>query len=168
MIISSISDFSLQYDQPLALLRVEWASGNDMRTFRTSAEHLLQVSQQLQVHHLLLNMNTLPDISVYDQVWLGTHWMPAVVKSVLERLVLVNHRRRVHNQLAIESLLMQISPSIQFDIQYFPQVAAGLHWLSDDSDRLPALLAEWDEVHGPAALAPGIAESRSRRYQNWA
>ena len=168
MIISSISDFSLQYDQPLALLRVEWASGNDMRTFRTSAEHLLHVSQQLQVHHLLLNMNTLPDISVYDQVWLDTHWMPAVVKSVLKRVVLVNHRRRVHNQLAIESLLMQVSPSIQFDIQYFPQVAAGLHWLSDDSDRLPALLAEWDEMHGPGALAPGIAESRSRRYRNWA
>lgn len=158
VIISSISDFSLQHDQPLGLLRVEWASGDDMRTFRASTGQLLQLCQQLQVRHLLLNMNTLPDISVYDQVWLGTHWMPAVVQSPLERVVLVNHRRRVHNQLAIESLIAQVRATIAFDIQYFPQPGPGLHWLTDNAVRLPALLAEWEAVHGPLAPA-GSASS---------
>jgi hypothetical protein len=161
VIISSISDFSLQYDQPLNLLRVEWASGDDMRTFRVSAEQLLLLCQQLQVRHMLLNMNTLPDISVYDQVWMSAHWMPAVVQSSLERVVLVNHRRRVHNQLAIESLLAQVSATITFDIQYFPQPGSGLHWLTDYSDRLPALLSEWQAVHGPSVPpAPGVSEPR--------
>ena len=155
MIITNISDFSLQFDEELSLLRIEWASGNDMRTFRASAEQLLMLSQRLQVRRLLLNMNTLPDISVYDQVWLGAHWIPILAKSTLERVVLVNHRRRVHNQLAIESLLAQMLPSIRFDIQYFPQSGPGLHWLSDYSDRLPALLAEWDAVHGPASPGSG-------------
>ena len=159
MIITSISDFSLQFDEELSLLRIEWASGNDMRTFRASVGQLLVLSQQLQVRRLLLNMNTLPDISVYDQVWLGAHWIPTLVKSVLERVVLVNHRRRVHNQLAIESLLAQMLPSIRFDIQYFPQSGPGLHWLSDYSDRLPALLAEWDAVHGPASPGSGANKS---------
>ncbi|WP_210514485.1 hypothetical protein [Hymenobacter terricola] len=161
MIITSISDFSLQYDEPLGLLRVEWASGDDMRTFRTSATELLQLSQQLGVRHLLLNMNTLPDISVYDQVWLSTDWMAAVVNSPLERVVLVNHRRRVHNQLAIESLIAQARRSIRFDIQYFPQPGPGLHWLSDYSDRLPALLAEWAALHGPA-IPPASAPATPR------
>ena len=164
MIISSIPDFSLQYDQPLSLLRVEWASGDDMRTFRASTGQLLLLCQQLQVRHLLLNMNNLPDISVYDQVWMGTHWMPAVVQSPLERVVLVNHRRRVHNQLAIESLLAQVRATIAFDIQYFPQPGPGLHWLTDFSDRLPALLAEWEAVHGPGLPTPGLSEPKPR-YQ---
>ena len=43
VIITTISDFSLQYDEPLSLLRVEWASGDDTRTLRTSAEKLLQL-----------------------------------------------------------------------------------------------------------------------------
>jgi hypothetical protein len=120
-----------------------------MRTFRASVEQLLGLCHQRQVRHLLLNMNAMPDISVYDQVWMSTHWMPAVMKSQLERVVLVNHRRRVHNQLAIESLIAQAQPSIRCDIQYFPQPRTGLHWLSDYSDRLPALLDEWDAVHGP-------------------
>ena len=159
MIITNISDFSLQFDEELSLLRIEWASGNDMRTFRASAEQMLVLSERLQVRRLLLNMNTLPDISVYDQVWLGAHWIPAVAKSTLERVVLVNHRRRVHNQLAIESLLAQMLPIIRFDIQYFPQSGPGLHWLSDYSDRLPALLAEWDAVHGPASPGSGANKS---------
>jgi hypothetical protein len=159
VIITSISDFSLQFDEELSLLRIEWASGNDMRTFRASAEQLLVLSQRLQVRRLLLNMNTLPDISVYDQVWLGAHWIPTLAKSTLERVVLVNHRRRVHNQLAIESLLAQMLPIIRFDIQYFPQSGPGLHWLSDYSDRLPALLAEWDAVHGPASPGSGANKS---------
>ena len=163
MIITSISDLSLQYDEPLSLLRVEWASGQDMRTFRLSADQLQHVTGQLGVRNLLLEMNTFPDISVYDQVWLGANWMPGVVKLPLERVVLAIHGRRVHNQLAIDSLLALSRPFIKFDIQFFPKAVPGLHWLSDYSDRLPALLAEWEAVHGPALPpAPGIvAEPRA-------
>lgn len=161
MIISNISDLSLQYDEALSLLRVEWSSGADMRGFRGSAEQLIALGQQLGVRHLLLNMNTFPDISVYDQMWLGQHWMPGIGQMPLKRVVLVNHRRRLHNQMAIDALIDLARPAIQFDIQYFPQPVAGLHWLSDYSERLPALLAEWDAVHGPNDLpAPGAPEQR--------
>jgi hypothetical protein len=30
-----------------------------------------------EASHWLLNMNSFPDISVYDQMWLGTHCIPA-------------------------------------------------------------------------------------------
>jgi hypothetical protein len=160
VIINTIPDFSLQYDEPLSLLRVEWASGADMRTFRLSSEQLLTLCRQLQVRYLLLNLNALPDISVYDQVWMSTNWSPDVRQSRLERVVLVNHRRRVHNQLAIESLIAQARAHIWFDIQYFPQPGPGLHWLSDYSDRLPALLAEWDALHGPNSSASDVVEPR--------
>ena len=104
MIITSVSDFSLQFDEELSLLRIEWASGDDTRTLRGSATQLLQLAQELGTRHWLLNMNTFPDISVYDQVWLGANFMPGIVQLPLERAVLVIHRRRVHNQLAIDAL----------------------------------------------------------------
>ena len=154
MIIHNISDLSLQYDEPIGLLRVEWCSGDDLRGFRNSIEELSFWGQQAEVRHLLLNLNTFPDISVYDQVWLGTHWLPRLLQTPLERVVLVNHRRRVHNQLAIDSLIALARPAIRFDIQFFPQPGPGLQWLSDYSPRLPSLLAEWDAVYGPNAPLP--------------
>ena len=160
MIITTIPDLSLQYDEALGLLRVEWASGQDMRTFRASVEQLLKIAQALAVRHLLLDMNTFPDISVYDQVWLGAHCMPVLVKPPLERVVLAISRRRVHNQLALDSLISMSRPFIRFDIQFFSAALPGLHWLCDYSDRLPGLLREWDAVHGPgpAASAGGASE----------
>ena len=130
-----------------------------MRTFRGSAGQLLSLCQQLAVRHLLLNMNTFPDISVYDQVWLGAHWMPGIVQLPLERVVLAIHRRRVHNQLAIDALIALSRPFIRFDIQFFATADPGLHWLSDYSEHLPALLAEWEAVHGPRDVpAPGAPQ----------
>lgn len=151
MIITTIPDLSLQYDEALSLLRVEWAAGEDMRSFRNSAEQLLKLVNQYGVRHILLEMNTFPDISVYDQVWLGVNWMPVLVKLPLERVVLAIHRRRVHNQLAIDSLIALFRPFIKFDVQFFSTATPGLHWLSDYSDRMPGLLAEWDAVYGSTA-----------------
>ena len=160
VLITTIPDLSLQHDQALGMLRVEWAAGKDMRTFRASAEQLLELARNLEVRSMLLNMNSFPDISVYDQVWLGVSWMPVLVKLPLARIVLAIHRRRVHNQLAVDSLIGMFRPFIKFDIQFFHASVPGLHWLCDYSDRLPALLAEWQAVHGPE-LPDAVAEPRA-------
>lgn len=160
MIITSIPDLSLQYEEALSLLRVEWAAGEDMRTFRTSADHLLQVVNKYGVKNMLLEMNTFPDISVYDQVWLGVSWMPVLVKLPLERVVLAIHRRRVHNQLAIDSLIALFRPFIKFDIQFFSTALPGLHWLSDYSGRIPDLLAEWNTMHSLGPTPGGMSQAQ--------
>ncbi len=161
MIITTIPDLSLQHDEALGLLRVEWASGQDTRTFRSSAEQLLTLVRELGVRHMLLDMNTFSDISVYDQVWLGVNWMPPLTKLPLERVVLAISRRRVHNQLALDSLIAMSRPFIKFDIQFFSAAVPGLHWICDYSSRLPALLMEWDAVHGLGdAASGGVAEPR--------
>lgn len=162
MIINSIPDFSLQYDQELSVLRVEWAAGDDTRNLRASATQLLSLDRELGMHNLLLNMNTFPDISVYDQVWLGANWMPGIVKLPLQRVVLINNRHRIHNQLAIESMLALVRPFIKFDIQFFPNAASGMGWLCDFSPRLPEVMAEWEALHAPGAepmlktIPPGL------------
>ncbi|OGX82906.1 hypothetical protein BEN47_17970 [Hymenobacter lapidarius] len=164
MIITTIPDLYLQHDEALGLLRVEWASGQNMRTFRDSAEQLLTLVRELDVRHMLLDMNTFPDISVYDQVWLGVNWMPPLTKLPLERVVLAISRRRVHNQLALDSLISMSRPFIKFDIQFFSAAVPGLHWLCDYSAQLPALLMEWNEVYGSGLAAPGGASEPRPLY----
>lgn len=149
MIITSITDFCLQHDEALGLLRLEWVSGPDTRTLRASAGQLLVLARDLAVRRLLLDMDSVPDIPVYDQMWLGTHWMPGIVQLPLERLVLVIGPHRVHNQLAVDALHDLVQPFIRFDSQYFSEPESALHWLTDGSPRLSALLAEWDARPGP-------------------
>jgi hypothetical protein len=143
MIIRSIPDFCLQYDQSLSVLRLEWVTRYGMQGMRASAQELMALMRGLFVRHLLIDMNTIPDLSAADQEWLGAQWMPELVTLSLERLVLIIDSDRVHNQLAIDVLHDLVQPGIRFDAQYFSDHASALHWLTDGSDRLPALEAEW-------------------------
>ena len=149
MIIDSIKEFHIQHDMGLRLLRVEWAAGRNMGRLRPALEHLRQLAQRLRITHLLLALDSLPDISPYDQIWLGAEWLPGVVQLRLRQVVLVLASERVYNQHAIETIVETDGPAKGFNLQFFTQVTPALHWLTDDSPRLPALLAEWAAHFGP-------------------
>jgi hypothetical protein len=135
VLLRHILDFCLQYDQALRILRLEWVSGADVRGLRTSARKLLALLEELPVHHLLLDMNTVPDLPLADQLWLGKHWMPGLVAS----------------QLAIDALHDLVQPAIRFESHYFSDSASAFDWLADNSEQLPALVAEWDARHASAS-----------------
>jgi hypothetical protein len=156
VIFRTIPDFCLQYDEPLAVLRVEWVAATDMHRLRTSAAQLMALIEELRVRHLLIDMNSVPELVVADQWWLGEYWMPQLVALPLERLVLVIASNQVHNQLAIDALHDLVQPAIQFDSQYFSDSVSAMDWLTDGSERLPALEKEWLNRHEatPAFYAP--------------
>jgi hypothetical protein len=138
-----IPNFCLQYDQVLSVLRLEWVAYSDPTHLRASASELLALLQELAVRHLLLDMNSVPNLPLVDQLWLGDHWMPALVSLPLERLVLVIDSSQIHNQLAIDMLHDLVQPSIRFESQYFADMDSALDWTTDSSPRLAALRAEW-------------------------
>jgi hypothetical protein len=142
VILRSISDLCLQYDQTLGVLRMEWVSGNDMRGLRTTGRQLLALVYELLVRHLVLDINTVLDFSLADQLWLVKNFMPGLVASPLERLVLVIDVSQVHNQLAIDALHNLVQPAIRFESHYFPDSASAFDWLADGSAQLPGLVAE--------------------------
>ncbi|OGX88765.1 hypothetical protein BEN47_08450 [Hymenobacter lapidarius] len=144
MIISSIPDFRLQHDEALGLLRLEWITVVGTDSLRSSATQLLELARQLSVRVLLLDMNTVPNISVADELWLGTHWMPGIVQLPLQHLVLAIDSSRVHNQLAIDALHDLVQPAIRFESHYFSDADSAMHWLADATGRLPGLKAEWE------------------------
>jgi hypothetical protein len=114
-----------------------------MRQFRAAFAQLCEMAAHLEVGRVLLELNALPDIPVYDQIWLSTTFMPAVLKLPLKQVVIVLSPRRVYNQQVVEGVLTAVAWLIRFDVQFFAQPESGLAWLTDESPRLPALLREW-------------------------
>ena len=143
MLFHTIPNFCLQYDEVLGLLRLEWVAHSDHSQLRAGAEELLILLRELAVRHLLLDMDSVPNLSLADQLWLGDHWMPTLVTLPLERLVLIIDSSQTHNQLAIDMLHDLVQPSIRFESQYFADMESALDWTTDSSPRLPALRAEW-------------------------
>ncbi len=133
----------LQHDPELSVLRLEWVPRSDSRQLRASAGQLLTLARELAVHQLLLDMNTIPNLPLDDQLWLGDHWMPALVDLPLDRLILVISSSQVHNQLAIDALYELVKHTMRFEAHYFADMESALDWATDGSPRLAALHAEW-------------------------
>ena len=163
MIITDIKELKLQYDEPLHFLRVEWAAGRDMRRLRPALEQLSQVAIQRQVTHGLLAIDTLPDISAYDQIWLGSQWLPKTERLALKQAVVVLDSKQIYNQQAIETLLV-FGRQSRVDFQFFRQAVTGMQWLANDSLRLPALFAEWADAHGPATSTTNLLAEPLAHY----
>jgi len=151
MIITDIKEFKIQYDESLHLLRVEWAAGRDMRRLRPALEQLAQLATSRHITHGLLAIDGLSDISAYDQIWLGSQWLPKTERLALKQAVVVLSSGKVYNQQAIETLFELNRKLVKFDFQFFSQSVAAMHWLTNESRRLPALLAEWDAAFGPVS-----------------
>ena len=162
MIISSIAELCIQFDKPSDLMRVAWVGGRSMRHFRQAFAQLCDVAAQLEMSRVLLELNALPDIPVYDQIWLTTNFMPSVMKLPLKQVVIVLSARRVYNQQVVEGVLAAVARFIRFDVQFFAQPDAALAWLTDDSPRLPNLLREWAK-NCPTVASPTdeLAEPRA-------
>jgi hypothetical protein len=148
VILRSITNFCLQHDPALSILRLEWVAYSDVRLLRTSAGQLLPLLAELQVRHLVLDVNSVPDLSIADQLWLGDHWLPGLLTLGLEQLVLAIDSTQVHNQLAIDALYVLVQPAIRFAAHYFSDAASAFDWLATGSPQLPALEAEWHARYG--------------------
>lgn len=162
MIINSIAELYVQHDGPLNLVRVAWAAGGSMRYFQQAFTQLRDIMQQLGVARIVLELNAMPDIPVYDQMWMSTHFMPGLLKLPLQVVVVVLSARRVYNQHVVEGVLAASALHIKFDVQFFTQPEAAMAWLTEDSPRLPLLLREWAGSYGaPAKPSDEVAEPRA-------
>ena len=162
MIINSVKELCVQHDVELGIARVAWVGGRQVSGFRAAFGQLCLLVRQLEVGRVLLDLNTLPDISVYDQLWLSKSFIPSLLTLPLRQVVVVLTPKRIYNQHVVEDLLGVVSLHIRFDLQFFTQPEAGMHWLTDYSPRLPSLLIEWvqhcarvaskaDDLAGPRA-----------------
>lgn len=143
MIFCNIPNFCLQHSPDLSLLRLEWVAHSDSRLLRASAGQLLMLLAELRVRCLLLDMNSIPNLDLADQLWLGDHWLPGLLALGLEQLVLAIDSAQLHNQLAIDALYSLVQADIRFEAHYFSDSASAFDWLADAAPQRAALEAEW-------------------------
>ncbi len=165
MIIKVIDEFCIQSDEASNVVRVAWMVGHNIRHFQRAFTQLQRVLKQIRVGRVVLDLNALPDVPVYDQLWLSTSFMPALLKLPLRQMVVVLSAQRIYNQHVVEGLLAAVANTIAFDVQFFTSPEAAMAWLTDDSPRLPALLKEWVIGCGYPYAMPGngsnVAESQA-------
>ncbi len=162
MLLTDFSELRVQHDAALELLRIGWGGG-DMGRFREGSLHLVETALRVQAKHYVFDMDSLPDIPIYDQVWMGLHWLPLARPLPIERVVFAISSARSYHLAAIEALLLVAKPFIKFDVQFFGEAEPALRWITDRSPRLPALLAEWNAAYGvPPTVLPGVAEPAAK------
>lgn len=162
MIIKTIEEFCIQNNESLNVARVAWVGGRNMRHFQRAFTQLQRLLTHIGVGRVVLDLNALPDVPVYDQLWLSTSFMPALVKLPLRQMVVVLTGQRIYNQHVLEGLLAAVAKTIPFDVQFFANAEAAMAWLTDDSAQLPTLFTEWSSGCGSVCQSPSeVAEPRA-------
>lgn len=134
-----------QYHPELGLLRFQWNSGRaETAKFRQSMNSVAQLMEQGTVTCTLQDLTGLPSLSLDDQLWLATSWLPRVSLPAVKQVALVLPERDVYNHMVVESLIRLAHPLLRhYDIQFFSTVSGALDWLVGDAQD--QLAAEWTQ-----------------------
>lgn len=128
-----------------SLLRFQWnTTQTTLHGFRKGMESIAQVIEQNNVRQTLVDMNGLPSLTLDDQFWVGSTWLPRVAKGAVERVALVLPTRNMYNQLVVEGLVRTGRHFMRYDIQFFSNTDEAADWLiGDQPPVLAALHSEW-------------------------
>ena len=157
MLLHDRPELHIQYDSEAHLLRTCWTGRTPTECLRATAGLLVALAQRHQARCYLLDLKPLNDITVYDQIWLSTHWVAQMPDLSLRRVAVLLNERHLHNQMAVESVVASGRAHFPFEVQLFSESRSALRWLTDDSARVPSLLAEWN------ATFPLVAVPHPRR-----
>ena len=144
MLLYNRPELHIQHDAELRLIRTGWTGAAGATGQRPCATYLANLVQSQRAEHYLMDLSQMDDISVPDQIWLSATWLPTVKTLPLKRVVVLLDENRIHNRMAVDSIVATKKVYFQFDIQYFSEPRTALRWLTDDSPRVPALLTEWN------------------------
>ena len=144
MLLFNRPELHIQHDAELNFIRTSWTGMTGTAYLRSCAAYLTELVQSKQAQYYLMDLSHLDDISVPDQIWLSTTLLPSVEPLPLKRVVMLLDENRIHNKMAVDSIVATEGVRFHFDIQYFNEPRTALRWLTDDSPRVPDLLAEWD------------------------
>lgn len=118
-----------------------------MKYFRPSMEQLAYLMEQNVVQYTIVDMHNLPNVSVEDQFWTATSWLPRAAAPSLQQAAMVFPKGSLYNQLAIESVLWLGRRFIHFDTQFFSSVDEALDWQIGQYDPAAQQLLEneWNQ-----------------------
>lgn len=128
------------------LVRWKWQESDSYELFYHSFEKIVAVSHDHNATQWLADISTMPPIGISEQLWLSETWLAQFALLGVKQLAVIEPRN-LHNQLAIESVLADGRRHTSTDVQFFPDVASALDWLTwADECAMHTLEQEWQNA----------------------
>ncbi len=152
MLLPLFDALQVQHDPALRLLRFQWLDAGNHH-LRPALVHGRELVVTHQPRLVLVDMTSLPPLSVADELWMSVSWLPRIAAQPLQEVALVLPPGRIHNQMATETLLWVGRHLVRFQLQVFEETHSALDWLtSGDAAVAARLRAEWVAAGPPGRL----------------
>ncbi|AMJ67379.1 hypothetical protein [Hymenobacter sp. PAMC 26628] len=155
MLFPVIDSLVAQADAELRLLRFQWALLSEDHT-RPAFMRGLALLAEHQATRVLVDFTGMPPTSVTEEIWLAQHWVPGILRQacLLQAAMVFDNEYDLHNWAKMKNLL---GPSHlrSFQFQFFDDVVAALHWLTDSDAAVQRLQAEWKSGWRTTEAPPG-------------
>jgi hypothetical protein len=142
----TVSDFvCIQHDWNLGLLRHRWNGVEryaGLSLFQSVHESLLDMAAEHRVNSWLIELTAAP-LTVEDQLWLESTWMPALSDTPVRRLAVVADD--AYNLMVLEDLMPLREAPTQRSVQFFTDSLTALEWLTGSDQTAVRLQQEWTE-----------------------
>lgn len=142
-----LHDIGIQYVPEVAFVRLQFHRASaDMAAFRCSLQAVAQLMEQNTVAEGLVDLHGLPDLTVGQQLWVATHWLPRIGASALQHAAFILPENSLYNQMVVETLHRATRHFIRCEVQFFHDAPSALDWLLSFQNPAaqPALEQEWD------------------------
>ncbi|NVO84303.1 hypothetical protein [Hymenobacter terrestris] len=153
-----LHDICLQYVPESALVRLQFhRPPADMAAFQRSVQGVAQLIEQNTVAESLIDLHGLPDLTIAQQLWIATHWLPRIAVPAVQHAAFIIPKNGLYNQMTVEMLHRAARHFISCEVQFFHTPHAALDWLlsfQDPSTQL-ALEQEWDEAWAASSRCVG-------------
>ncbi|NVO32169.1 hypothetical protein [Hymenobacter lapidiphilus] len=142
-----LHDICLQYAPKAALVRLQFhRAPADMVAFQRSMQGIAQLVEQNTVAEGLIDLHGLPDLTIAQQLWIATHWLPRIAVPAVQHAAFIIPKNGLYNQMTVEVLHRAARHFISCEVQFFHMPHAALDWLLSFHDPTAqlALEQEWD------------------------
>lgn len=128
MIILKTDYVTIQCEEGLNLLEVEWHGLIRSEEFRETLKLILELIQEKKMKYFLVDRKDMQRISLADEEWRRKHWFPKFLKSGVTKAASVVSKD-YYNEVSVARLIEEEDKDITIQRKSFYNYQAAKNWL---------------------------------------
>jgi hypothetical protein len=123
---------TIDLNEDLKLLEIEWHGLILSSQYRETMEMVLDMLEEKNVENFLINRQHMQRISLADEKWRKEFWYPEFLKSSVKRSASVISRD-YYNEVSVSQLIEENDPGIKVERRSFYNYQEARKWLLENS-----------------------------------
>ena len=123
---------TIDLNEDLKLLEIEWHGLVLSSQYRETMEMVLDMLEEKNVENFLINRQHMQRISLADEKWRKEFWYPEFLKSSVKRSASVISRD-YYNEVSVSQLIEENDPGIKVERRSFYNYQEARKWLLENS-----------------------------------